>query len=183
AHGTEMDYQQPTYVHFDAPGRYKGDPNGIAFTRTRLSYLRRDAQLAKGKSNEFLLRSGYKFTLSDHLNTSFNRPWLLVQVNHQGEQAQALEEEGTQGKTTYANQWQAIPAHLNWQAQPETKPTVDGPMIATVVGPEGEEIFCDEHGRVKVHFHWDREERNPEHRSCWVRVSQGWAGSQYGMVT
>ncbi|WP_240800958.1 phage baseplate assembly protein V [Vibrio sp. Hep-1b-8] len=35
---------------------------------------------------------------------------------------------------------------------------------------------------MKVHFHWDREERNPEHRSCWVRVSQGWAGSQYGMV-
>ncbi|MCZ4296390.1 type VI secretion system tip protein TssI/VgrG, partial [Vibrio sinaloensis] len=182
AHGTEMDDQQPTYVHFDAPARYKGDPNGIAFTRTRLSYLRRDAQLAKGKSNEFLLRSGYKFTLSDHLNTSFNRAWLLVQVNHQGEQAQALEEDSTQGKTTYANQWQAIPAHINWQAKPETKPRVDGPMIATVVGPEGEEIFCDEHGRVKVHFHWDREERNPEHRSCWVRVSQGWAGSQYGMV-
>ncbi|MBY8160099.1 type VI secretion system tip protein VgrG, partial [Vibrio fluvialis] len=56
------------------------------------------------------------------------------------------------------------------------------PMIATVVGPEGEEIFCDEHGRVKLHFPWDRYSNGDEHSSCWVRVSQGWAGSQYGMI-
>ncbi|MBL4258015.1 type VI secretion system tip protein VgrG, partial [Vibrio fluvialis] len=59
---------------------------------------------------------------------------------------------------------------------------VDGPMIATVVGPQGEEIFCDEHGRVKLHFPWDRYSNGDEHSSCWVRVSQGWAGSQYGMI-
>ncbi|ENM3958288.1 type VI secretion system tip protein VgrG, partial [Vibrio cholerae] len=62
------------------------------------------------------------------------------------------------------------------------KPQVDGPMIATVVGPEGEEIFCDEHGRVKIHFPWDRYSNGNEQSSCWVRVSQGWAGSQYGFV-
>lgn len=183
AQGTEMAYQQFKYIHFDANGRFKDDPNGIAFTRTRLNYLRRDALLARGNSNEFLLRSGYKFTLSDHLNKSFNRDWLLVKVNHQGSQPQALEEDSGQGVTTYNNQWQAVPAHINWQAEPETKPRIDGPMIATVVGPEGDEIFCDEHGRVKIQFHWDREERKTEHRSCWVRVSQGWAGNQYGMVT
>ncbi|MBY7791738.1 type VI secretion system tip protein VgrG, partial [Vibrio fluvialis] len=54
--------------------------------------------------------------------------------------------------------------------------------IATVVGPQGEEIFCDEHGRVKLHFPWDRYSNGDEHSSCWVRVSQGWAGSQYGMI-
>uniref|UniRef100_UPI0018F1AB1D type VI secretion system Vgr family protein n=1 Tax=Vibrio sp. bablab_jr001 TaxID=2755067 RepID=UPI0018F1AB1D len=69
-----------------------------------------------------------------------------------------------------------------WRATPQAKPQVDGPMIATVVGPEGEEIFCDEHGRVKLHFPWDRYSNGDEHSSCWVRVSQGWAGSQYGMI-
>jgi type VI secretion system secreted protein VgrG len=128
------------------------------------------------------MRAGYKFTLSDHLNRGFNRDWLLVRVSHHGEQPQALEEESGHGATTYKNEWQAIPGHINWQATPETKPSVDGPMMATVVGPEGEEIFCDEHGRVKVYFHWDRYENTPEQRSCWVRVSQGWAGSQYGMM-
>ncbi|WJM81191.1 hypothetical protein [Pectobacterium brasiliense] len=32
----------------------------------------------------------------------------------------------------------------------------DGPQIATVVGPAGEEIYCDEYGRIKLQFPWDR---------------------------
>uniref|UniRef100_UPI003AA7FC62 type VI secretion system Vgr family protein n=1 Tax=Vibrio rumoiensis TaxID=76258 RepID=UPI003AA7FC62 len=74
-----------------------------------------------------------------------------------------------------------IPSTLRWQAKPTPKPQVDGPMIAFVVGPDGEEIFCDEHGRVKLHFPWDRYSNSDDQSSCWVRVSQGWAGSQYGM--
>lgn len=180
--GTDMDYQQARYAHFDAPGRYKDDVNGSAFTRARINYLRRESQVASGQSNEPLLRAGYKFTLCDHLDSAFNRDWLLVSVNHQGEQPQALEEEAGQGATTYSNQWCAIPGHQHWKAEPESSPRVDGPMIATVVGPKGEEIFCDEHGRVKVHFHWDRDSQQDEHSSCWVRVSQGWAGNQYGVM-
>ncbi|ENN6812332.1 type VI secretion system tip protein VgrG, partial [Vibrio fluvialis] len=108
--------------------------------------------------------------------------WLVVRVTSQGTQPQALEEAGGNGATTYANQISLIPAHRTWRATPQAKPQVDGPMIATVVGPQGEEIFCDEHGRVKLHFPWDRYSNGDEHSSCWVRVSQGWAGSQYGMI-
>ncbi|MGD8111855.1 type VI secretion system tip protein TssI/VgrG [Vibrio sp. TRT 17S01] len=182
AQGTEMAYQRPTYSHFDAPGRFKDDGNGVAFCRTRLNYFRREAHTAKGKSNQPLLRAGYKFKMQEHLNTELNRDWVLVKVNHQGDQPQALEEEGSYGATTYSNQFMVIPDDVNWQSDPEPKPLVDGPMIATVVGPDGEEIFCDQHGRVKVHFHWDRDSKSDEHSSCWVRVSQGWAGSQYGIM-
>ncbi|TDK72109.1 type VI secretion system tip protein TssI/VgrG, partial [Vibrio cholerae] len=105
-----------------------------------------------------------------------------VSINHQGEQPQALQEDGGSGATTYSNQFSLIPGHLHWRAEPQPKPQVDGPMIATVVGPEGEEIFCDEHGRVKIHFPWDRYSNGNEQSSCWVRVSQGWAGSQYGFI-
>ncbi|EJN3164288.1 type VI secretion system tip protein VgrG, partial [Vibrio cholerae] len=181
--GEEMAYQQAIYSHFDAPGRYKDDLNGKAFSQVRLEYLRREAHTGSGKSNQPLLRAGYKFTLQDHLNPAMNRDWLLISVHHHGTQPQAMEEEGGSGATTYANQFTVIPAHLNWQATPQPKPLVDGPMIATVVGPKGEEIFCDEYGRVKVHFHWDRYSNGDEQSSCWVRVSQGWAGSQYGMIT
>ncbi|MBA5685404.1 type VI secretion system tip protein VgrG, partial [Photobacterium damselae subsp. damselae] len=45
-----------------------------------------------------------------------------------------------------------------------------------------EEIYCDEFGRVKIQFPWDRYSNNDDNASCWVRVSQGWAGTQYGMV-
>ncbi|ELE2166555.1 type VI secretion system tip protein VgrG [Vibrio fluvialis] len=180
--GTEMEYQQPDYEHFDAPGRYKDDVSGKAFSQIRLDYLRRNAHTATGKSNQPLLRPGGKFDLKEHLDDTLNRDWLVVSVTSQGTQPQALEEAGGNGATTYANQFSLIPAHRTWRATPQAKPQVDGPMIATVVGPEGEEIFCDEHGRVKLHFPWDRYSNGDEHSSCWVRVSQGWAGSQYGLI-
>ncbi|UHJ61574.1 type VI secretion system Vgr family protein [Vibrio furnissii] len=180
--GTEMAYQQPDYEHFDAPGRYKDDVSGKAFSQIRLDYLRRNAHTATGKSNQPLLRPGVKFDLQERLDDTLNRDWLVVRVTSQGTQPQALEEAGGNGATTYANQFSLIPAHRTWRATPQAKPQVDGPMIATVVGPEGEEIFCDEHGRVKLHFPWDRYSNGDEHSSCWVRVSQGWAGSQYGMI-
>ncbi|WP_139126511.1 type VI secretion system Vgr family protein, partial [Aeromonas sp. ANP5] len=51
-----------------------------------------------------------------------------------------------------------------------------------VVGPSGEEIYCDKYGRIKLQFPWDRYGANNDQSSCWVRVSQGWAGGQYGMM-
>ena len=182
AQGIEMDYQQATYNHFDAPGRFKDDVNGKAFNQIRLQYLRREAHTATGESNHPALQAGYKFDLQEHLDESANREWLVVEAHHQGKQPQALEEEGGSGATTYNNQFTLIPATITWRATPKTKPQTDGPCMAHVVGPDGEEIFCDEHGRVKLHFPWDRYSNGDEHSSCWVRVSQGWAGSQYGMM-
>ena len=52
------------------------------------------------------------------------------------------------------------------------KPAVQGPQTAIVVGKSGEEIWTDEHGRVKVQFHWDRYGKKDENSSCWVRVAQ-----------
>ncbi|EOX3446658.1 type VI secretion system tip protein TssI/VgrG [Vibrio cholerae] len=180
--GKDIAYQQPNYEHFDAPGRYKDDANGKAFSQIRLEYLRRDALLADAKSDEPLLLAGVRFDLQDHLDHAMNRDWLVVQANHQGTQPQALQEEGGSGATTYSNQLKLIPAHITWRARPCAKPQVDGPMIATVVGPQGEEIYCDNFGRVKVHFPWDRYSSSNEKSSCWVRVAQEWAGSQYGSM-
>ncbi|EII5642519.1 type VI secretion system tip protein VgrG [Vibrio cholerae] len=180
--GKDIAYQHPNYEHFDAPGRYKDDANGKAFSQIRLEYLRRDALLADAKSDEPLLLAGVRFDLQDHLDHAMNRDWLVVQANHQGTQPQALQEEGGAGATTYSNQLKLIPAHITWRARPCAKPQVDGPMIATVVGPQGEEIYCDNFGRVKVHFPWDRYSSSNEKSSCWVRVAQEWAGSQYGSM-
>lgn len=181
--GTEMAYQiENRYEHFDAPGRFKCDDAGKTITQARLDYLRRDARLATGISNQPSLSAGVKFELQEHSDNSLNREWLVVATQHVGKQPQALEEEGGSGATTYHNEFKLVPSDVIWQAEPVPKPQVDGPMIATVVGPEGEEIYCDEFGRVKVHFHWDRYSNGDQHSSCWVRVSQGWAGHQYGMV-
>ncbi len=60
------------------------------------------------------------------------------------------------------------------------RPKTQGMESATVVGPPGEEIHCDEFGRVRVHFHWDRESQMDDNSSCWIHVSQPWAGAGYG---
>jgi type VI secretion system secreted protein VgrG len=66
---------------------------------------------------------------------------------------------------------------------PQTpKPRIAGVQSATVVGPAGDEIYCDELGRVRVQFPWDREGKRDERSSCWMRVSQAWAGAGFGCV-
>ncbi len=57
---------------------------------------------------------------------------------------------------------------------------MDGPQSAVVTGPAGEEIFCDEHGRVRVKFNWDRYNPSNQDSSCWIRVAQAWAGTGFG---
>ena len=59
---------------------------------------------------------------------------------------------------------------------------MQGPQTALVVGPKGEEIWTDKYGRVKVQFHWDRYGKRDEKSSCFVRVSQVWAGSGWGAM-
>jgi hypothetical protein len=59
---------------------------------------------------------------------------------------------------------------------------IPGPQTAIVVGPSGEEIYTDEHGRVKVMFHWDRYCKADENSSCWIRVAQVWGGKQWGAI-
>lgn len=67
-------------------------------------------------------------------------------------------------------------------ARKTPKPTVHGVQSATVVGPAGQEIHTDEFGRVRVQFPWDREGKNDDESSVWMRVSQGWAGTGFGMI-
>jgi type VI secretion system secreted protein VgrG len=63
------------------------------------------------------------------------------------------------------------------------RPRIDGVQSAVVVGPKGEEIYTDEFGRVRVKFHWDREGDYDDKRTCWIRLSEGWAGPGYGAMT
>ncbi|MBL3825665.1 MULTISPECIES: type VI secretion system Vgr family protein [unclassified Marinobacter] len=170
------------YQHYDYPGRFKADASGQPFTEARLQSLRNDASTASGESNRPDFSPGAKVELTEHDSDNLNREWLLTSITHTGTQPQALEEEGGSEPTTYHNQFKAIPADLTWCPQTPHRPLMDGPQIAIVTGPEGEEIHCDEHGRVKVRFPWDRYSKNNEHSSAWLRVSQGWAGGQYGFM-
>ncbi|MFB2928593.1 type VI secretion system Vgr family protein [Aeromonas hydrophila] len=180
--GAELEHQRDTYQHFDYPGRFKQDPSGKSFTQYRLDALRRDTMASRGQSNCAALLPGQTFALSEHPNAALNTDWQIVNIVHTGKQPQALEEEGGDGATTVTNEFSVVKALQTWRPLLPHKPMVDGPQIATVVGPSGEEIYCDKYGRIKLQFPWDRYGASNDQSSCWVRVSQGWAGGQYGMM-
>jgi type VI secretion system secreted protein VgrG len=83
----------------------------------------------------------------------------------------------------YECRFECIPAAAIYRPPRVTPwPVMRGSQTARVVGPANEEIHTDKYGRVKVQFNWDREGKFDEHSSCWIRVSQGSAGGQYGML-
>ncbi|WP_423762288.1 type VI secretion system Vgr family protein [Burkholderia sp. NLJ2] len=168
---------------YDYPGRYKRDESGKPFTRTRLLGLRRDVRVAYVEGDDARLVPGLSFDLADHPRDEFNRGWRPVRIRHHGVQYTSQEEENTSDQGThYSYTAELIPDDVDWKPEPLPKPHILGPQVATVVGPPGEEIYCDEWGRVKVQFPWDRSGKNDDHSSCWIRVAQGWSGALWGQM-
>uniref|UniRef100_UPI002ED83E7B type VI secretion system tip protein TssI/VgrG n=1 Tax=Enterobacterales TaxID=91347 RepID=UPI002ED83E7B len=177
--GEHLNGQWQQYEIYDYPGRYKDEQHGADFARYRMEGWRSDAETATGTSNSPVLWPGVRFNLTGHPTSALNREWQVVSSLLSGDQPQALH--GSQGSgTTLTNQFSVIPADRTWRMPPRAKPRVDGPQSAVVTGPEGEEIFCDEHGRIRVKFIWDRYHGCTEDSSCWIRVSQAWAGAGFG---
>ena len=171
------------YEVYDFPGRYK-DPGGVGagFTRHRIEALRVDATTGQGTTNALHLSPGLQFTLKGHDDKAANIRHRLLAVSHSGSQPAALEEDAGGGPTTYQASFVTQPGHLPYRPPLARKPLVDGPQIAIVTGPAGEEIYTDEHGRVKLWFPWDRRGQQNEQSSCWIRVSQTWAGGTWGSI-
>ena len=184
ATGAHLEHQSKAYERFDYPGRYKRDAVGKPFTETRITGLRHDARIAEVEGDDERLQPGLSFNLINHERDDLNVHWRVKSVVHEGIQYTSLEEEAADAQqgTHYQQRAVLVPGQVEWRPAPLPKPRIDGPHMATVVGPPGEEIYCDEWGRVKVSFPWDRESENNEFSSCWVRVSQGWAGGSWGSM-
>lgn len=83
----------------------------------------------------------------------------------------------------YRNCLIATPKNIAYRPQRlHFKHKVIGTQTALITGPAGEEIYCDEYGRVKLQFHWDRLGNYDEHSSHWVRVANIWAHNKYGGI-
>ena len=117
--------------------------------------------------------------------TSSASPNLLTQAlsRRMNLALQTSKEDNASLATLYANAFTVQPSRLPYRPPQTLKPLVEGPQIAIVVGPPGEEIFTDKYGRVKVHFPWDRHKApKAEDSSCWIRVSMNWGGGKWGHV-
>ena len=181
----------PDLEDYDYPGRFTDRERGKQLATRALERHRSDYKLAEGKGDEPTLVSGHFMALSEHPRAEWNDLWLLLEVVHEGKQPQVLganvTSDVTQNKDDfhqgYRNRFLATPWDAHFRpALEHPKPKVLGSQTAIVTGPKGEEIHCDEYGRVKVQFHWDREGQADDKTSCWLRVATGWAGSAYGGI-
>ncbi|KAF1052896.1 MAG: Actin cross-linking toxin VgrG1 [Stenotrophomonas maltophilia] len=182
ANGDDLHHQGQAYERYDYPGRYKASAAGKPFTRNRLQGHRRDAQIALIDGDDPRLLPGHSFQLAGHPREDFNAWWRPVRIVHKGVQHTSQEDEAAyadQG-VSYDYTAEVVAEDVEWRAEPLPKPRVDGPQIATVVGPADEEIHTDEWGRVKIQFPWDRLGENNDFSSCWIRVAQNWAGANWG---
>jgi type VI secretion system secreted protein VgrG len=175
---------------YDYPGRFVDRDRGKHLSQRALERHRHDYRLAEGRSDCPRLSTGHFLELSDHPRGDWNDLWLLTEIHHEGKQPQVLEEsvtsdtQASDGFTQgYRNRFSATPWDVPFRPLlHHPKPKILGSQTAVVTGPEGEEIHCDEYGRVKVQFHWDRHGQADDKTSCWLRVSSSWAGDRYGGI-
>ena len=176
---------QARYEMYNYPGRYKVDSAGEPFTRTRLEAMRVGATIMRARANTPHLVAGHVVELTGDGSVppapALGR-YHILSVSHGGTQPQAEGPEAGGGSAVYDVAFTAMPADLPYRPPVQPQPLVAGPQIAKVVGPAGEEIYTDEHGRVKVQFPWDRYGKSDEHSSCWVRVSNNWSGGGWGHI-
>ena len=200
---------QPDLEDYDYPGRFTERTRGKHLSQRALERHRHDYELAEGESDQPRLASGHFLPLGEHPRSDWNQLWLLTEVLHEGKQPQVLEEsitnvpahhglapsplwgegwgEGALASSDfqqgYRNHFTATPWDIPFRpALKHPKPKVLGSQTAVVTGPADEEIHCDEYGRVRVQFHWDREGQADDKTSCWLRVSSSWAGDRYGGI-
>ena len=193
-------------------GYYGSDPDDMA----RYAELRQQAKDLAGKTfaGEGSVRGlvpGHRFQLADHpihdQDAPEDRSFVVTDLDFQAENNLTQEAQSSLGSLLapslsntpdaaqntppYRNTFNAVrrdiplvPAYHRTEHQ---KPTARGLTTATVVGPAGEEIYTDEHGRIKIQFHWQRPQDHPQgganlddHSSTWVRVAMPSAGAQWG---
>src|SRR5699024_10045414 len=168
------------YYIYDSYGRYASDVVADNITSYRVQALQSVSEYGLAETNCFILRTGYFFSTTAHPSKKLNDTWLVISAHHQDRLPQSVEEDN-QGEGAYlTNRIQFSSSRKQWRPPYQYKPQADGPEVATVVGPKGEEIFTNELGQVRVHFHWNKHDKAEENASCWVRVARGWDGNGYG---
>ncbi len=189
APGTREVYDYPArYTINEYSSRVYNKHDGARLAQVRNQEHRTWERTGRGRGNVTAFTPGYTFALGDHGRGELNRRYVVTHVEHFGVAPEALRETHLDEmpdapRDRYHNTFAVIDASGPYRPRRVTpRPIVHGSQTARVVGPPGEEIHVDEHGRIKVQFHWDRLGDYDDRSSCWIRVSQAWGGGQWGFV-
>ncbi|WP_075685928.1 type VI secretion system Vgr family protein [Serratia marcescens] len=161
---------------FDWPGRYTTHDDGAFYGRVRQQELACTHTEMSGESPSLGIVPGYVFTLTRAVRPEDNQAYVV-------DSAEYFFSDGNEDSPpVHRTGFTAHPAIQVWRPARQTAwPCTNGPQTAEVIGPEGQSIWTDKYGRVKLRFRWDRH-HDGEGEACWVRVSSAWAGWGYGCV-
>ena len=166
---------------YDWPGRFVEHGPGEFYARIRQERWQVEHQQISGTATAMGVAPGHVFALTNAPFFSDNGQYLTTSATYQFEENRYASGDG--GETIHRTEFTVIPAAVAYRpAQGTAWPRTYGPQTARVVGPQGESIWTDRYGRIKVKFHWDRLAKGDDTSSCWVRVSSAWAGQGFGGV-
>lgn len=169
---------------FDYPGDHSEYSEGETYVRLRSEELAVGYETIDAQTTSRGVATGRSFTLTGHPRADQAREYLIVGTTLEAT-TDAFDggKVDTEGNFTFRCGFDCIPLATPYRRPCATpKPVIAGPQTAFVTGVEGEEITTDEHGRVKVKFHWDLYNEANEKSSCWLRVSQDFAGKKWGSM-
>ncbi|WP_170064214.1 type VI secretion system Vgr family protein [Halomonas heilongjiangensis] len=177
------DHQAGSYEAYDYPGGFiQASPHGRRLAAARSDESQTQFESVRAIGNLRAIMCGGLFALKGHSREDQNREYL---VTGSSVDARAADYEAGAGaeEASFRCSFTAIDSSVCFRpARVTPRPVVQGLQTAIVVGQAGEEIWTDQYGRVKCQFHWDRQGAKDENSSCWVRVSQAWAGSGWGAM-
>jgi type VI secretion system secreted protein VgrG len=162
---------------YDYPGIFMNKGEGDKIADHRIQHLEWAKITLMGTSTTPSFCPMFAFTLKDHPRADWNKKFNLYRVHHR------IQQEADEGEELYESEFVAFPNSVPFRAPRVTlKPLIWSTQTAIVTTKSGEEIWCDEYGSIKVHFHWDQRGTKDEKSSCWIRVAQLWAGNKWGGV-
>jgi type VI secretion system secreted protein VgrG len=153
---------------------YEQQSRGDGLVKVLLESQEYPQKMVEGNSTVPFFLAGYKFTLQGHPRTDANIDYVLYEVTHE---AHIVENH------IYKNTYRAFAATTPFRpAQKTPRPRIYSTQTAKVTGKQGEEIYTEEYGRIKVKFHWDPSPNEDDTTSCWIRVATLWAGQKWGTL-
>ncbi|QGH61967.1 type VI secretion system Vgr family protein [Serratia proteamaculans] len=166
--------------YYDWPGHFVEHSHGETYARVRQEEWQAEHQRIDATATALGIVPGCTFALLNPPFASDGGEYLVLSARYDFEEnSYASGGEEAVHRTDFV----VIPASTSFRSAQHTPwPRTHGPQTARVVGPQGESIWTDKYGRVKVKFHWDRLAKGDESSSCWVRVSSAWAGQGFGGV-
>jgi type VI secretion system secreted protein VgrG len=156
---------------FHYPAGFKKDSEGARKSARKISALRHDADLVRGKSRAVGLVAGTPMSVDGANEPWLNGEFVVVEIKSSGKEGIA----GGGESDACNNEFTAMPKGAPFAAPLRVKkPKIRGVQAAVVTGPtnEPQAIHVDKYGRIKVRFLWDRSGKTDDTSSCWIRTNQ-----------